>query len=82
MLKIRCGFKRVIVMVINSSGALSKEYFISYLELVMNAKGCTLQQAKDFVFNRIFNNDAKHLGHSSYQAFLLGYENIKRKMES
>lgn len=69
-------------MVINRSGALSKEYFISYLELVMNSKGCTLQQAKDFVFKRIFNNDAKHLGQSSYQEFLLAYENIKRKMDS
>lgn len=69
-------------MVINKSGALSKEYFISYLELVMNAKGCTLPQAKDLVFKRIFNNDAQRLGKSSYQQFLLAYENIKRKMDS
>lgn len=63
-------------MVINRAGVLSKEYFISYIELVMNTRDCTLQQAKDIVFKRIFNGDIGRLGESSYQAFLSAYKRL------
>lgn len=34
-------------MTINHAGALKKEYFISYMKLIMNAFGCSVEEAKD-----------------------------------
>lgn len=63
-------------MVINRAGALSKEYFISYMKLIMNSKGYSTQQAKELTFQRIFTCDSERLGKSSYQQFLLAFEEL------
>ncbi|MGD6802940.1 hypothetical protein [Rossellomorea aquimaris] len=57
-------------MTVNHSGKLTKEYFISYLTLVMNSKGCTLQQAKDITFHKFFKGNFQMYGEDTYNAFL------------
>ncbi|WP_324609843.1 hypothetical protein [Oceanobacillus damuensis] len=64
-------------VVINHGGALRKEYFISYLTLVMNTMQCPVEQAKEVTFQRLFRNDTKTLGKESYRQFLLAYEELR-----
>ncbi|KOO42728.1 hypothetical protein [Priestia koreensis] len=58
-------------MTINHAGILKKEYFISYLTLIMNAHGCDIDAAKQYTLNRLFGGDIMSMGESTYQNFLL-----------
>ncbi|MGD6792624.1 hypothetical protein [Metabacillus indicus] len=66
-------------MVINHAGALRKEYFIAYMNLMMNAFGCTDEEAFDKTFQRLFQSQETYLGNESYQQFLLAYDQLKKK---
>lgn len=57
-------------MIVNSGGKLSKEYFVSYLKLVMNAKQCSLVQAKDYMEIHFFKSDVLSFGEYTYFNFL------------
>ena len=57
-------------MIVNSGGKLSKEYFVSYLKLVMNAKQCSLLQAKDHMEIHFFKSDVQSFGKYTYSNFL------------
>lgn len=57
-------------MTVNHSGKLTKEYFISYLTLVMNSKGCTFQQAMDITFHKFFKGNFHMYGQDTFNAFL------------
>lgn len=65
-------------MVINNGGNLSEEYFISYLSLVMNSRKCTLEEAKEVTFERLFNNNEKSLGSISFHHFFSAYDELKK----
>lgn len=58
-------------MILNRGGALSVEYFIAYMKLIMNTRECASIKAKEIAFERLFRNDSKTLGKESYQKFLL-----------
>ncbi|WP_124222100.1 hypothetical protein [Aquisalibacillus elongatus] len=64
-------------MVINQSGNLRKDYFVSYMKLLMNTMNCTVDEAKAITFLRIFDNNKHHLGDFSYQEFSKAYEELK-----
>ncbi|MCJ8007162.1 hypothetical protein ACFFF5_06610 [Lederbergia wuyishanensis] len=64
-------------MVINHGGSLKKEYFISYMKLIMNAFGCTVEEAKDKTFERLFRFQENEMGQQTYNQFLLAYQEIK-----
>ncbi|SOC42941.1 hypothetical protein [Ureibacillus acetophenoni] len=57
-------------MIVNSGGKLSKEYFVSYLKLVMNAKQCSLVQAKDHMELHFFKRDVLSFGEYTYSNFM------------
>ncbi|WP_077325025.1 hypothetical protein [Virgibacillus siamensis] len=65
-------------MIINRGGDLHKEYFVSYMNLIMNAMECSVEKAKDVTFQRLFKNNPKKLGVTSYQEFLLAYEELQK----
>lgn len=65
------------MMTINHAGILSREYFVSYMKLMMNARECSLEQAKEMTFQRLFGSEEKSLGKTSYQSFLHAYEELK-----
>lgn len=69
-------------MVINHGGALKKDYFISYLRLIMNAKACNVDVAREIAFHRLFRNSKETLGKESYQQFKLAYEEISKSRKS
>jgi hypothetical protein len=60
-------------MAVNHGSALGKEYFISYLSLIMNAKGCSAEEAKDIGFNLFFNGNKDVYGKRTYQEFLAAF---------
>lgn len=73
----KLGWKEGCTLIINSAGALRKEYFISYLKLIMNARQCSVDEAKNVTMKRLFQNNSQSLGMFSYRQFLLAYEELK-----
>ncbi len=63
---------------INHGGALRKEYFASYMNLIINAMECSVQKARDITFQRLFRNNTKALGETSYKEFLFAYEELQQ----
>ncbi|MBM7660012.1 hypothetical protein JOC85_000779 [Bacillus mesophilus] len=63
-------------MTVNHAGALKKEYFIAYLKLVLNARECTIEEAKDITFNLFFRQNKEIYGEETYKQFLLAYQDL------
>ncbi|EWG11210.1 hypothetical protein [Cytobacillus firmus] len=63
-------------MTINHAGVLKKEYFISYMKLIMNAFGCSVEEAKDKTFERLFRFQESEMGQETYTQFLLAYREL------
>ncbi|MFE8694916.1 hypothetical protein ACFYKT_00940 [Cytobacillus sp. FJAT-53684] len=63
-------------MTINHAGTLGKEYFISYIKLIMNACGCSVDEAKEQKFKRLFNNQEESMGRETYKQFLIAYREL------
>ncbi|MGN7177440.1 hypothetical protein [Cytobacillus sp. SAFR-174] len=63
-------------MTINHAGALKKEYFISYMKLIMNAFGCSVEEAKDTTFERLFRLRESEMGQETYIQFILAYQEL------
>ncbi|QHA35050.1 hypothetical protein D5E69_04000 [Rossellomorea marisflavi] len=63
-------------MTINHGGDLSEDYFIAYISLIMNSRGITLEEAKAFTFQRLFQNDEETLGDRSHKSFMRAYERM------
>jgi len=68
-------------MIVNSGGKLSKEYFISYLMLVMNAKQCSLALAKEYMEIHFFRRDVHSFGKYSYSNFLEAVKELSKKKQ-
>lgn len=64
-------------MTVNNGSDLSKEYFISYLKLVMEARSYSLEQAQTYMFNNFFKNSKEVYGKESYFNFYLAIEKLK-----
>ncbi|WP_409251002.1 hypothetical protein V1502_12630 [Bacillus sp. SCS-153A] len=60
-------------MTVNHGGTLSKEYFISYLSLIMNSRGCSAEQAKEIAFDLFFRGNQEVYGKKTYTEFLTAY---------
>ncbi|ODV56432.1 hypothetical protein [Lysinibacillus fusiformis] len=56
-------------MTVNHSSILTKDYFITYLKLIMNSREYTLIQAKEFAFDFFFKGDMDRYGTSTWLQF-------------
>ncbi|MCM3691012.1 hypothetical protein [Neobacillus niacini] len=65
-------------MTVNHAGTLKKEYFLSYINLVMISRNCSLQQAKDITMNLFFQNDPRRYGNQTYERFLDAYHQLTK----
>lgn len=65
-------------MVINHAGNLKKDYFVSYIRLIMNAHQCNVENAKDYIFQNMFKLETNSLGKKTYQSFLEAYQELKK----
>ncbi len=66
------------MMVLNRGGALSIDYFVAYMKLIMNTKDCPALKAKEIAFERLFRNKSDTLGQESYEKFLLAFDAIAK----
>ncbi len=64
-------------MFIKNAGTLSQKYFCSYFKLTMNTQHCTVEEAKDIIFNRFFEGNVNKLGKKSFQNFKAAYDQMK-----
>ncbi|MDQ0273417.1 hypothetical protein [Cytobacillus purgationiresistens] len=64
-------------MTINRAGTLGVNYFISYMKLIMNSFGCTVEAARDFTFLRLFQMQQDSMGVETYQQFLIAFRELK-----
>ena len=69
-------------MTVNNGANLSKEYFISYLKLVREARSCSLEQAQDYMVNHFFKNNNDVDGKDSYSNFLKAIEILSNRVLS
>ncbi|MBJ8055479.1 hypothetical protein JDS87_26950 [Bacillus cereus] len=64
-------------MIINHAGNLKKSYFLPYMRLIMNAHECSVEKAKDYIFQSMFGLQDNSLGEKTYQNFLEAYQELK-----
>ncbi|MFD5853309.1 hypothetical protein ACFWGC_24520 [Cytobacillus pseudoceanisediminis] len=50
--------------------------FISYMNLIMNAFGCSLDEAKERTFERLFRLKENDMGQETFTQFLLAYQEL------
>lgn len=67
-------------MTVNNGGKLSKEYFISYLNLIMATKTCTLEEAREYTFEHFFKGNKDTFGEYSYYHFVQAAEVYNSKI--
>jgi len=66
-------------MTVNHSSTLSVEYFISYLELVMNAKQISLREARHYMNEHFFKGKPNLYGEYTALQFKKAIEQIEKK---
>ena len=57
-------------MTVNHAGALKKEYFLSYLNLIRLSRNCSIEEAKEIALELFFHNNTEEYGFQTYQQFL------------
>ncbi|WP_226658767.1 hypothetical protein [Pseudalkalibacillus hwajinpoensis] len=63
-------------MITKNAGKLSKAYFKSYMQLVMSARAFSLDEAKSFAFDELFQSDEMKNGKETYQKFTQAYTEL------
>lgn len=69
-------------MTVNNGANLSKEYFISYLKLVIEARSFSLEQAQGYMVNYFFKNNNEVYGKDSYCNYLQAIEILSKRVLS
>ncbi|SNZ16952.1 hypothetical protein SAMN05421503_3072 [Terribacillus aidingensis] len=60
-----------------NAAILSEEYFLSYLRLLLNTRGCTVEEAYQLTVDQIFEGDLDLFGEDTKKNFKLAYQSIK-----
>ncbi|MFZ7942591.1 hypothetical protein [Neobacillus sp. 19] len=68
-------------MTVNHAGSLKKEYFLSYLNLILISRNCTLEQAKEIAMELFFHHNINEYGSQTYRRFLDAYKDLKDKIK-
>lgn len=65
------------MIMMKNAAILSEEYFVSYFRLLMNTRGCTVEQAHQLTVEQIFEGDINLFGVDTKKNFKLAYQAIK-----
>ncbi|MBT2696659.1 hypothetical protein J7E79_04405 [Bacillus sp. ISL-40] len=65
-------------MTVNHASTLKKEYFLSYINLVMISRNCSLQQAKELTIELFFKNNIEQYGKQTYERFLEAFKHLSK----
>lgn len=66
-------------MTVNHASVLTKEYFISYLTLIMKSREFTLAEASSFAIEFFFKGDTEIYGSSTWSQFEMAIKEIAEK---
>ncbi|MFS0561401.1 hypothetical protein AB1K91_11725 [Terribacillus sp. 179-K 1B1 HS] len=64
-------------MMMKNAAILSEEYFISYFRLLLNTRGCTVEEAYQLTVEQIFEGDINIFGEETKKNFKLAYQTVK-----
>ncbi|GAA0315904.1 hypothetical protein GCM10008967_03060 [Bacillus carboniphilus] len=64
-------------MPVNRGSVLSKEYFLSYFKLVMNARNFNKIEGKDFIIESFFRGDKYSYGEATCRQFELAFQEVE-----
>jgi hypothetical protein len=64
------------ILTVNHASTLKKEYFLSYINLVMISRNCSLKEAKEITMDLFFRNDPIRYGNQTYERFLDAYNQL------
>ncbi|MBT2738970.1 hypothetical protein [Bacillus sp. ISL-7] len=64
-------------MTVNHASTLKKEYFLSYINLVLISRNCSLKEAKEITMDLFFRNDPIRYGNQTYERFLDAYYQLE-----
>ena len=65
-------------MVVNNGGNLSVGYFIAYMNLIMQAKQCSIICAQQSMLEKFFKGNPDHFGPVTYKSFIKAASNINK----
>nr|WP_263327792.1 hypothetical protein [Neobacillus sp. Marseille-Q6967] len=68
-------------MTVNHASTLKKEYFLSYINLIIISRNCSLEEAKDLAMKMFFHNNIEQYGKSTAQRFLEAYKELETKLK-
>jgi hypothetical protein len=66
-------------MITKNAGKLSKAYFKSYMQLVMSSRDFSLEKARSFAFEELFQGDEMKNGEETFQKFTQAYEELSQE---
>jgi hypothetical protein len=66
-------------MTVNHGGSLGKNYFLSYLNLILISRNCSLKQARDLAMQLFFKNNINQYGQKTYERFMEAYRELEQK---
>ena len=64
-------------MTVNHASTLKKEYFLSYINLIMISRNCSLDEARILTLDLFFHNDIEQYGKATYEHFLEAYRELE-----
>lgn len=68
-------------MTVNHGGSLGRNYFLSYINLILISRNCSLKQARDLAMQLFFRNNIDQYGQETYYRFIEAYEELEQKQE-
>jgi hypothetical protein len=69
-------------MTVNHASTLRKEYFLSYINLIMISRNCSLEQAKELTMELFFKNKIEQYGKQTFERFLDAYYELATKLKT
>jgi hypothetical protein len=66
-------------MTVNHGGSLGRNYFLSYINLILISRNCSLKQARDLAMQLFFRNNIDQYGKETYYRFIEAYEELEQK---
>jgi hypothetical protein len=65
-------------MTVNHGGSLGRNYFLSYINLILISRNCSLKQARDLTMELFFRNNIDQYGKETYERFLEAYRDLEK----
>jgi hypothetical protein len=65
-------------MTVNHAGVLGTNYFLSYLNLILISRNCTLEEARDLAMELFFHHDPYLYGKDTYEKFQEAFIQLAR----